>query len=435
MCIFTIVVIEPNSLAQEKNALSEEKQKELIKAVCEKLEKLYPFPEVAEKTSQLIYRNFKDGKYSKFVSPGEFVQHLNLDLEALSNDEHLGLFYNPQMAAEIKERESKGVDDSYAASAVEAEQWNNFGFKELKILEGNIGYMDLHVFFAVKYAGETAIAAMNFFSNCNALIIDIRKNSGGWDDMVTFLSSYFFDTDDAIIFNISHSTLDSTYYSSMTSSYVPGKLLADIPLYILTSKSTASAAEAFANIMKNLKGNATLIGERTAGAENPVEHLVICDNYILRIPCWKKIYSNINAGWEGVGVAPDIEVASEKALNVAHMEALKKLKEETTNEKIKDKYQWAIDGVRAINNPLYVNDSILQSYVGKYGNRNIYFENKKLCYQYKKRSKRIMFAITEEYFLVEGYDFFRVKFIKEKDTVVGFDEIYTDGDVVKNYKE
>ena len=115
----------------------------------------------------------------------------------------------------------------------------------------------------------------------------------------------------------------------MTSSYVPGKILADIPIYILISGSTASGAEAFASIMKNMRANATLIGKKTAGAENPVDHVIIKDYYILRIPCWEKIYSYSKSGWEGVGVLPDIEVDSDKALAVAHMDALTKLKAES----------------------------------------------------------------------------------------------------------
>ncbi|NIO27651.1 MAG: hypothetical protein GTO29_03750 [Candidatus Latescibacteria bacterium] len=44
---------------------------------------------------------------------------------------------------------------------------------------------------------------------------------------------------------------DKTCYLSMSLTYEPGTTLTDIPLYGLTSRSTASAAEAFAYTMKH----------------------------------------------------------------------------------------------------------------------------------------------------------------------------------------
>lgn len=425
-----------SSLANDEDKLSIEKQKEIIAALCQKLEKLYPIPETGKKTSAMIRKNHEDGKYANYTLPSEFVQHLNDDLESISEDGHLGIIYDAAMAAELKQDEEKRKKgDTFAELAFESERWKNFGFKELKMLEGNIGYLDLRTFFSTKYAGETAVASMSFFANCNALIIDLRRNGGGWDDMVTFLISYFLSADEDIIFSITHSTLDDSYYASMPYPYVPGKRLADIPVWILTSRSTASAAEAFTNMMKHLRKNTVIVGEITAGAENPVEVLYLFDEYVLRIPCWQKVYSYDKNGWEGRGIKPDIEVDSEKALDVAHLKLLLKLKAESTDETIQSKYQWAIDGLNAIDNPITVTEEILQSYGGKYGNRVIYYEDKTLYYQYKRRTKRKMFAISNEYFLVEGYDFFRVKFMKEKDEVNGINEIYDDGTTTKLTKE
>ncbi len=422
------------SLAQEK--LSRAQKKEIVETLCSKLEKLYPIPEIGKKTSLDILKNYEEGKYSNYNFPSEFVQHLNDDLESSSKDGHLGIIYDSAMASELKKEEDTGEkSESYADLTFESERWNNFGFKELKILEGNIGYLDLRTFFSLKYAGETAVAAMNFFSNCNAIIIDLRKNGGGWDDMVTFLASYFINNNDDIIFSITHSTLDNSYFASVPSLYVPGKKLTDIPIVILTSKSTASAAEAFTNIMRFFSKNISIIGETTAGAENPVEHIILFGGYILRIPTWQKIYSYDKSGWEGVGIKPNIEVKSDSALKIAHINLLHQLKKETSDETIKNKYQWYIDGINALNNPISVPGNILQAYNGTYGNRNIYYESDGLYYQYKGRTKRKMFAISNEYFLIEGYDFFRVRFIKNKNKVIGLNEIYDDGNITKLSKE
>ncbi len=422
-------------LAAQTETLSREDQEELIKEIVGHIKKIYPFPEIARKMSLGVADSLRAGKYAQYRNPQEFAQRLSTDLEALSNDAHVGLTYDPPRAAEMRALEEEGLENPYAASTLEAERWNNFGFKELRILEGNVGYLDLRTFFALKYAGETAVAAMGYFANCNALIIDLRSNGGGWDDMVTFLASYFFDTDAGIVFGIGMSTKDSTFYPSTTSAYVPGKLLADIPLYILVSGGTASGAEAFASIMKNVREDATLVGERTAGAENPLETLIIRDEYILWVPGWKKIFSSAKSGWEGVGVEPDIEAPADSALGIAHWSALMLLKERAPNEEQKERYQWAMDGVRAIYNPMNIEEPLRQAYTGHYGNRTIHQGNDELYYQYKDRPKRRMIAISQEYFLVEGYDWFRVRFLKENGELAGFEEVRADGSVVRCRRE
>lgn len=171
--------------------MSKAQQKAIIDSLCSKLENLYPIPEIGKKTSLGILKNYEDDKYSNYTLLPEFVQHLNNDLGSLSKDGHLGIIYDSAMVSELqKKKDTGGEGKSYADLIFESERWKNFGFKELKILEGNIGYMNLQMFFSLKYAAETAAAAMNFLSNCDALIIDLRKNGGGWDDMVTFLASY-----------------------------------------------------------------------------------------------------------------------------------------------------------------------------------------------------------------------------------------------------
>ena len=114
---------------------------------------------------------------------------------------------------------------------------------------------------------------------------------------------------------------------------------------------------------------------------------------------------------------------------------LHKLEDAASDERIKAKYKWYIDGITAIYNPITVSENILQSYCGKYGNRVISYRNGGLYYQYKGRTLRKMSAVSEEYFVIEGYDFFRVKFNIDDDRVTGLNEIYDDGNVIRLIKE
>jgi hypothetical protein len=426
--------IPSKSLALDEKKISEAEKGELIKLICERLEVVYAFPENIPVICQTLTENLEEGKYSEYITPGEFAGRLNGDFEEITHDEHFGIVYDPQMAAEMKGQGGEDAEESYLTpQMIEEERRNNFGFKELKILDGNVGYMDLRIFFQPKYAAETAVAAMNFLSNCDALIIDVRHNGGGWDDMLVFFMSYFFDTEEAVLFSTSYSRYEDEYYQSQTVPYVPGELLADIPLYILTSRSSFSAAEAFAHYMKYL-GKATIVGVKTRGGQNPVEIQTIGDGYVIYIPSWKLLYSASGSSWEGVGVKPDIEVEAERALHVAHLDALETLVENAADSKEKRYYRWMIDGVKGRSSPAPVSEEILQPYAGRYGDRTISYENGELYYQRGDRAKLRMIPVSKDFFLVDVYDHLRVRFLKEKGTVVGIEQVYVDGTVRKYSK-
>ncbi|UCG93305.1 MAG: S41 family peptidase [candidate division WOR-3 bacterium] len=419
--------------AQQGTILTKTQQKEIIAELCEKIQNIYPFPEIAEQTISGLQTYYEEGKYSAYTDRSEFANYLTIDLEHLSNDTHFRFSFNPEVAVEMKKQKNHEVlEESLTAYEAEIEKWQNYGFKELKIMDGGIGYLDLRLFFATYYAGEVAVAAMNFFTNCNAVIIDLRYNGGGWDDMVNFLLSYFVESRGEVIFNVAQYTIDSSYYAGKTISYVPGKRFTNIPVYVLISRSTASAAEAFSSKIKYINSHAVLVGETSAGAENPISRVVIGDEFVLSIPSWRAVYQKYDTDWEGIGVKPDIEVAAEKALDVAHIDALRKLSETAVEEEVKEKYQWALDGVLAIGEPVSLPEDVLQAYAGNYGIRDIHFEDGVLYYQYKKRTKRRMLPVREDYFVVENYDFFRVRFTKEKGRITSLDEIFTDGSVMRN---
>jgi carboxyl-terminal processing protease len=83
-------------------------------------------------------------------------------------------------------------------------------------------------------------------------------------------------------------------------------------IYLLTDKRTGSACEPFVDELKKLP-NATVVGERTAGAMLSGASFPIDDNFTLFLP----IADFITAGGyriDKVGVAPDVERKSSEAL-------------------------------------------------------------------------------------------------------------------------
>jgi C-terminal processing protease CtpA/Prc len=270
---------------------------------------------------------------------------------------------------------------------------------------------------------------MQYFSNCAALIIDLRKNGGGWGEMGTLIASYLFEGDTLVQLGGSYSRKKDKHYQTWSLPYVPGKKMPDIPLYILTSKSTFSAAEGFSYNLKHL-GRAKIVGETTRGGAHPLDVSVFSD-FVLYIPDQMSVNPITHTNWEGVGVKPDIEVNSEHALNSAYRHALIQLARSTTDERKKLKYQWAIEGLESKMNPVSIAEDILKSYAGKYDSRTIYYENAQLFYQYGDRAKGKMFPLSENYFMLENYDYVRVKFLKENGIVTVLEEIFDDGRILR----
>jgi hypothetical protein len=428
--VILILGVTFNSYSQNETTITENEKNEIVTLVCDRIEKIYIFAEVAEKVCAGLKENQKNHEYVKYKTLQAFANRLDKDMQDLSRDKHLGIIYDPQRAAEMKEQEKKGEQLSYLTpEMVEEERSKNFGFKELKILDGNIGYLDLRFFSHPKYAGATAVSVMQYFSNCDALIIDLRKNGGGWGEMVPLITSYFFEGDTLVQLGGSYSRKKDIYYQNWTLPYVPGERMPDIPLYILTSKSTFSAAEAFSYDLKHL-GRATIVGETTRGGAHPLDVSVVLD-FVLYIPDQMSVNPITNTNWEGVGVKPDIEVDSEQALNRAYKDALIQLARSARNETEKLKYQWAIEGLEANINHVSVPKEILKSYVGKYDSRTIYFEDGQLLYQYGDRAKGKMIPLSEDYFMLDNYDYLRVRFIKKDGIVTTLEEIFDDGRILR----
>ena len=428
--ILNILILTALTIQINAQDLTDKEKRSVLNAVVQNLEKTYPFPEVIERTIIGLRTQISEGFYDKYNTPNSFATHVTNSLEEFSNDKHLDLIYNPQLAIALLEDETSN-DYSYTEDEAKIEVWNNYGFKELSILDGNIGYLNLSVFFATEYAGKTADISMNYFSNCNALIIDLRQNGGGWGDMVDFLLSYFVDNTEPLLINISQSTLDSSYYSSVIPAYVSGQKLTNIPIYILTSAVTASAAEGFTSNIKFFNKNVTVVGKKTSGAENPVEHLAINEDFVLQIPSWKRIFSSNPNVWEGVGIDPDIEVEVEDAKRIAHIKALEKLIGSTRDSTALDKYQWALDGLKAnYNNVDIIN---LEKYAGNYGKIKITNQGSKLFCQYKERSAKLLIPISEDYFIVEGIDYYRIKFYSVKNKEM-LKQIFSYGTIREMFK-
>ncbi len=418
----------PPVFGQEPQAMTiDTAQKQaIVDEISALLNKNYIFAETAKKMEELIRGRLKNGDYDKLTGAREFAEAVSRDLTSVSKDKHLGFAFRPQMAAEIKRRRSQNEDEAKAAQErqLAAARRDNFGFRKVERLAGNIGYLDFRYFASANQAGATAVAAMNFLANCDAVIIDLRQNGGGDPTQIQLISSYFF-TDPAHLNDIYTRSEDKTE-NFWTLPYVPGPKPVSADLYVLTSGDTFSGAEEFSYNMKNLK-RATLVGETTGGGAHPTDAMIVLEKFILRVPTARAINPITKTNWEGTGVTPDIQVPASKAFDQAYMMALEKLAAKTPDPERKSEFDWVVVGQKAKLNPPPVSDKTLRTYVGEYGERKITLENGVLFYQ-RTGPKRRLIPLTETLFAVEGVDYFRVEFELKQGKAVELIGLYDNGD-------
>jgi hypothetical protein len=422
LVLFAIIVALTGSAGHA--ALTRSQQDEIVQKICTLLENNYVIPDIGREVSARLQAGHERGEYSGLASAREFAARLDVDLAEWSKDKHLGVVFDPDWVRRLKEQKE---EDAYLTEEMVAEERSrNFGFKRVEILDGNVGYVDLRIFFHPKYAGQTAVAAMNFLSDCDAVIIDLRNNGGGWGNMVGFLCSYFLDNEEVVHLNSVYSRPEDRYFQSWTAPYVPGRIMYDVPLYILTSKSTFSAAEEFCYNLKFLD-RAKIVGERTRGGAHPISDKVLDDNLVLILPEWTSVHPVTKGNWEGVGVEPDHEVDAAEAFNVAYMSVLERLRDSVQRDEKRAYYQWYIDGFKARMNPTLLNAEELQALAGKYGSYNITYEENVLLYQRGDRAKHRLIPMGETLFLLDDYSDMRMRFLKKNGRGSGLIALYSDG--------
>ncbi|HEU5103406.1 MAG TPA: hypothetical protein VFU22_30505, partial [Roseiflexaceae bacterium] len=141
----------------------------IVDSLAQKLHEHYVFPEIAEQMDAAIRAKAGSGAYDDITTLECFCERLTEDLQAISHDKHLRLFYHAEPAPD---------DEPDQPTPAQIEQFRyemgllNFGFARVERLPGNVGYLDLHGFFPASLGGETAVAAMNLLAHTSALIVD-----------------------------------------------------------------------------------------------------------------------------------------------------------------------------------------------------------------------------------------------------------------------
>ena len=415
----------PVAESQEKMALTAEQKQAVIQEVTDLLNKFYVFDETAKKMGTHLTERLKKGDYNNLNDAGMFANQLMEDMRSISKDLHLGFHYSPETAAGIQRFASQSEDEVKKAqeeSLLQAQK-DNFGFRKVERLNGNVGLLDLRYFASAAQGGPTAVAALNFLANCDAVIIDLRQNGGGDPTQIQFMSSYFFEEPTHL--NDIYTRSNNLTEHFWTLPYVPGTKLDKADLYVLTSKGTFSGAEEFSYNMKNLK-RATLIGETTGGGAHPTDSKIVQTKFVLYVPVARAINPITKTNWEGTGVTPDISVPSDQAFDRAYVLALEKLASKAKTPEKKADLELILAAHKARTNPIPLSEATMNLYAGVYQDRKVTVEEGRLHYQ-RRGPKYKMIPLNETTFILNGADGVRFEFVVKDGKAVELVGIYSDG--------
>lgn len=432
LLLFLVGMVLSCPAQNDNSGISAQEKKQVIDSISTILKSSYVFPEVALKMTDFLKTQLQDNKYDGIKEAHEFAQKLTEDIQSVSKDLHLRVRFNPEQIARRRNAEFSAEDSiALAERRLRNNRRSNYGFREAKILDGNIGYLNLTGFFGVnEEAGAAAAATMNFLSNTDALIIDLRRNGGGSPAMIQLITSYLYGPEPVHLNNF-YNRADDEQTQTWTLPYVPGKRRPDVPVYVLTSSSTFSAAEEFSYNLRNLE-RATLIGEVTGGGAHPGGIQVATERFAIFVPDGRAINPITQTNWEGTGVEPHIKVPAEDALETAKLKALEMLLKKNEGQERTFFLQWALEGIRSQMEPVSVDQKILKSYAGDYGPRKIHYKEGTLYYQREGNTEYQLIPMSQNKFRIAEVPAFRIEMLKENGKVTGLKGLYDSGRTDQN---
>ena len=286
-------------------------RKDVLDTLARELESRYAIPDIANKLAAVVREKERASAYKNIRTAPEFARVLTEDLFAVAHDKHLHVYFSfaplpqgpPGLPPELRRM--------------------NGGISEVRILDGNVGYMKLYNVLPVELARDAVTAAFAFAHNTDALIIDNRDNGGGDPNTVALYVSYLSEGKPYVV-NTFHWREGNRVEQFKTTDLGELAYGSRKPVFVLTGQGTFSGGEELSYDLQVLK-RALIVGEVTGGGANPGGAVPLGHQFVVNIPSGQAINPVTGTSWEGVGVKPDIPVPAAGALSRAHRLAIERL--------------------------------------------------------------------------------------------------------------
>lgn len=199
---------------------------------------------------------------------------------------------------------------------------------------GRYGYLRINLMIGIskEELNEVLENVADCFRNVQGVIIDVRFNSGGYDENSFMIAGRFVDEE-----RIGHfkSTKTKSGFTALETKYLKptGKMQIIKPIVLITSDQSMSATDVFALIMRELP-YVTIIGDNTKGIFSDVTEFKLPNGWSYSFSSQKYLSADMK-NFEGVGISPDIKILNTKkdvknGIDPLLLEALKVLNNKTS---------------------------------------------------------------------------------------------------------
>jgi len=391
----------------------------------------------AKEMTAFISQKFISGGYDSTLNIDEFTYEVTMDLRKISHDSHINIIASHEETDStrisksthryphyIRNKNGKIKADSFIITKLKRIKFkryirrcntDKFTYGPIKILPGNIGYIEINDFNSELYNKKlnkdriSFKSVMSFLKNTNSIIIDLRKNTGGQEFLASYFSSFFSSQSKAYIIttesNLRFDTIPNDRPPSLKDLYTPKqnnfKFAKGKSIYILTSSATFSAPELTCYAIKKLNSNVSIVGEQTRGGANGHDGYHVTKYYAYTIP-FDKVFDkdNNNYTWEAKGITPDILVDADSAFNVAYHSALKRTNK--TSLRNKTKY---FKGKTALQSPVHETISNPSDYFGNYRKVKILEKGNQLILIYDNFPKEVLIPKGNDNFTCDRFKY------------------------------
>ena len=295
-----------------------------ITLLADHLSAEYFDPKIGKAYASALRAELASGGYDGIFDPLVISKKLTADLQAVSPDSHLQV--RPQ-AKSLRSKPHESKIDPTMPPTIAYATW----------LSPGVAYIRFNWFSG---SPESVNATENFMQThlgARSLIIDAREHRGGAMAELNTLVGFLFNKPTLLVdMDMSKRSIvenGSPFVEGQTMRRVDGpegvirlqnwavpnsysQKFQHTKVYYLISRHTGSAAEHLALALKRTQ-RAILIGMPTAGANHFGSFQPLGDGLEFDLPIGRTFDPTTGRDWEGVGVAPDIKVPPDEALNVA----------------------------------------------------------------------------------------------------------------------
>lgn len=291
-----------------------------VEELAAKLEENFIFPDAAKAYAAMLRGNLAAGAYDDFPDAESFAEKVTSDLQAVHADGHL----------RVRTRSVQAAGPKPTPTNVEERQ----GLVSSGWLAPGIAYVRFDGFPGNDVTLDATRAFVAAYGNAKILIIDARNNhGGGTDEMDVLFPAIFAEPTELVTMEmreaVAKANSDGSASPTMRRTEAPEGLrrwvhhveagrpalpIANAKVYLLISDTTFSAGEHLSLSLKRTH-RATLVGEATGGGAHFGFGAPLGNGYRAFIPFGRTFDPDTGESWEGTGVAPDIAVPADEALD------------------------------------------------------------------------------------------------------------------------